>query len=118
VTDDPTKQAEADRVLISPDGLLRFVVRTVHDDVVLGFDGFPWHTHADVLRATSQSGLSDTVERWISDLLSGRLVIAVARIGDTIRDIWVTGNPLAELRFCSMDEHIEFRLWNGTRLDL
>jgi hypothetical protein len=34
----------------SPDGLLRFIVtRDEQGDISLGFDGFVWHTHADVL---------------------------------------------------------------------
>ena len=38
------------REYISPDGRLRFVVVTGDDgDVALGFDGFAWHTHADML---------------------------------------------------------------------
>ena len=35
---------------ISPDGRLRFLIAADPDgDLALGFDGFPWHTHADTL---------------------------------------------------------------------
>jgi hypothetical protein len=33
----------------SPDGLLRLLVDREGDDVMVGFEGFPWHTHADLL---------------------------------------------------------------------
>jgi hypothetical protein len=41
---------DSDRV--SPDGALRFLVRSPDGDITLGFAGYPWHTHGDVL-ATS-----------------------------------------------------------------
>jgi hypothetical protein len=37
------------REYVSPDNQLRFVVDHDEQDVRLGFEGFPWHTHANVL---------------------------------------------------------------------
>lgn len=106
----------ANAIAVSPDGLLRLVVRRTADDTVLGFDGFSWHTHSDILQATSRDRAADAVERWIADLVDGKLVIAVAKNGDNISDIWVTEDPKAVLRFSSPDEQVEFRLWDGTRI--
>ncbi len=36
---------------LSPDGCLRLVVIRETGDITLGFEGFPWHTHGDVLAA-------------------------------------------------------------------
>lgn len=38
---------------VSPDGQLRFVIRASDDGLMLGFDGYPWHTHADLLAAAA-----------------------------------------------------------------
>ena len=49
------------RAYDSPDGSLRFLVGTEDDgDVSLGFDGFAWHTHADILAAVA--GIPEVVE--------------------------------------------------------
>src|SRR5919107_4353406 len=97
------------REYVSPDNQLRFVV--VHDeqDVSLGFEGFPWHTHADVL--ASEFGTSEelAVDRFVRDLLSDRSIIAVSRIGGTIRDVWITEDPQSDLRYNSYNEILEFR---------
>jgi len=40
----------AERTYKSPDGLLTLIVRQLgDDDSVIGFEGFPWHTHPDQL---------------------------------------------------------------------
>src|SRR5436190_18117200 len=36
----------------TPDGALTLVVSHEDDDITIGFDGFQWHTHGDVLAAT------------------------------------------------------------------
>jgi hypothetical protein len=98
----------------SPDGLLRFMVsRDLDGDIALGFDGFPWHTHADIL--ASLSGLSGNapVRQFVDDLLNGRAIIAIARAGNTIRDVWVTDEPSPD-KYKPENETIEFRYWDGT----
>jgi hypothetical protein len=43
----------------SPDGLLQLVVRQAEDgDIIIGFDGYPWHTHPDC--EDSKGDLSDS----------------------------------------------------------
>ncbi len=44
----------------TPDGALTLVVSHEDDDITIGFDGFQWHTHGDVLAATYQlAGATD-----------------------------------------------------------
>jgi hypothetical protein len=75
------------REYVSPDNQLRFIV--VHDeqDISFGFEGFPWHTHADLL--ASIFGISEelAVSRYVSDLLNDRCIIVVSWIGGRIHDI-------------------------------
>jgi hypothetical protein len=103
----PTKE------YVSPDNQLRFVVDHDEQDVRLGLEGFPWHTHASVL--ASQFGTSEelAVNKFVRDLLSDRSILAVSRIGGTIRDVWITADPQSDLRYKSDDEVLEFRYWSG-----
>jgi hypothetical protein len=94
------------------------VVLRKDGDVTLGFQGFAWHTHADILGSTSHPGPGDVVEGWIADLLAGHLVVAVSRVGGTVRDVWVTDDLAQDLRWRDDDEEIEFRLWDGRRARL
>src|SRR5947209_771491 len=100
----------------SDDGLLKLIVRRDDDgDTAVGFEGFPWHTHADIL--TSCSVLSEAValRQFIEDVLGNRAVIAVCRVGGEARDVWVTNDPASELKYQRRDETIEFRYWRGRR---
>ena len=103
------------REYVSPDNQLRFIV--VHDeqDISLGFEGFPWHTHADLL--ASIFGISEelAVNRYVSDLLNDRCIIVVSWIGGRIHDIWITADPTADLRYKPKDEILEFRYWSGAQ---
>ena len=101
------------REYISPDNRLRLVVDYDEKDVRLGFEGFPWHTHADVL--ASQFGTSEklAVDRFVRGLLSDHSILAVSRIGGTIRDVWITADPQSDLLYNSDDEVLEFRYWSG-----
>ena len=101
------------REYVSPDNQLRFVVDHDEQDVRLGFEGFPWHTHADVL--ASEFGTSEelAVDRFVRDLLSDRSILVVSRIGGTIRDVWITADPQSDLRQKSNDEVLKFRYWSA-----
>jgi hypothetical protein len=101
------------REYVSPDGQLRFVVGRDEQDVSMGFEGFQWHTHADVL--ASEFGTSEelAVNRFVSDLLDDRCIIGVSRIGRAIRDVWITSDPQLDLHYKSDDEVLEFRYWSG-----
>jgi hypothetical protein len=103
------------REYVSPDNQLRFVVVYDEQDISLGFEGFPWHTHAGML--ASELGMSEelAVNQFVDDLLSDRCIIAVSRIGGRIRDVWITADPTADLRHKPDDEIIEFRYWSGTQ---
>jgi hypothetical protein len=97
----------------SPDGLLKLLIgQSDNGDITLGFDGFAWHTHADIL--ASHSGLSETVavKRFVDDLLNSKAIIAVARTEGIIRDVWVTDAPRPD-KYKPVNETLEFRYWDG-----
>jgi hypothetical protein len=101
------------REYVSPDDQLRFVVDQDEQDVSLGFEGFPWHTHASVLASEFGTSEALAVRRFVRDLLSDRSIIVVSRVSGTIRDVWITADPQSDLRYKSDDEVLEFRYWSG-----
>jgi hypothetical protein len=98
---------------VSPDDRLRFVVEQDEQDIILGFEGFPWHTHADMLASAFGTSEAPAIDQFVDDLLGDRCIIAVSRIGGTIRDVWITTDPRSDLRYASDDEVLEFRYWSG-----
>jgi len=98
---------------VSPDERLRFVVEQDEQDIILGFEGFPWHTHADLLASAFGTSEALVIDQFVDDLLGDRCIIAVSRIGGTIRDVWITTDPRSDLRYASDDEVLEFRYWSG-----
>lgn len=99
---------------VSPDGCLKFIVTRAPDgDLTLGFEGFAWHTHADILASIAGLHESVAVERFVSDLLTNRLIIAVATTLDGVRDVWITDDPASEFKYKPNTETLHFRLWNG-----
>jgi hypothetical protein len=100
---------------ISPDGLLRFVIERDEDDVSLGFSGFSWHTHADLLVGAYGATEQEAVARFVEELLNDRMVIALTRVGGVVQDVSITYDPVVELRYKPEEEDIEFRYWSGRR---
>jgi hypothetical protein len=98
---------------ISPDGLLRFIIEREDEDVALGFAGYAWHTHADLLAESFGVAEQEAIDRFVEDLLRDRSVIAVSRVGEVIQDVWVTDGPASELQYKPEEEEIEFRYWSG-----
>jgi hypothetical protein len=99
---------------VSPDGLLRFLVVVYPDgDIALGFDGFPWHTHADIL--TSLLGLEpgEAIRRYVDDLLNDKSVIAVCGVPGEVRDVWITEEPARDATYPIEGEVIDLRYWSG-----
>jgi hypothetical protein len=100
----------------SDDGLLKLTICRENDgDAAVGFEGFAWHTHVDMIAACSDLGEADAIRRFIDVVLGDRSVIAVCRVGGEVRDAWVSDDPASDLRFRSEDETIEFRCWSGRR---
>jgi hypothetical protein len=98
---------------VSPDGILRFVIRRDDEDVSLGFTGYSWHTHADVLAATYQTTADAAVTDFVEALLNDRSIIAVSKVAGIIQDVWITDDPDSDLRYKPEAEEIEFRYWSG-----
>lgn len=92
----------------SPDGTLCLLVERHDDDVLVGFDGFAWHTHADLLAA--HFGVSEelAVRRFLDGILADQIAIAVVSIEDRVDDIWATFDPLDEFACGAMAKRSPF----------
>jgi hypothetical protein len=94
----------------SDDGLLKLIVCRENDgDTGIGFEGFLWHTHADILASSSGLSEPDAIRRFVEDVLDDRAIIAISRIDGIAEDVWITDDPTSELRYQSGEETIEFR---------
>jgi hypothetical protein len=97
----------------------------------MGFEGFAWHTHGDVLAAlaagetvssfrssrtpeNAAESIAGSVEQFIADLFAGKLIVAVSKASGSFQDVWITDDPASDLRHCPPEEAIEFRRWDGT----
>ena len=104
---------------VSPDGLLRFRVVTGDDgDVTLGFDRFPWHTHADILAVTSGLPEADAVRRVVADLIGGVSAVVLWSVEGELRDVWVSDDPAADAGYANTayaepGESVALRYWDG-----
>jgi hypothetical protein len=104
----------------SPDGFLTLVVRDEGGEISVGFEGFAWHTHGDILAASySFAGVpgltpESASQRFVEDIVSNRAIVAVLRSGNAVSDVWITDDPAGERRYQQPDEELEFRFWDGS----
>jgi hypothetical protein len=67
-------------------GFVFAVERNDDGDLALGFNGFPSHTHGDILASLSGLPVGPVIRQNIDALLSGRSAIALARVAGKIRE--------------------------------
>jgi hypothetical protein len=96
---------------VSPDGKLCLIVETVDNDRSVGFEGYSWHTHGDILARLYELDAEAAIEKFIKQITNGELVIAVLSKCGNVTDIWVSDDPQSET--LSAGETIQFRLWDG-----
>jgi hypothetical protein len=98
----------------SPDGLLRLIVTCDDEgDVAIGFDGYAWHTHGDILASLSGLPEKEAIRDFVNHITGGRQIIAISRVNGEIRDVWPTDDPKKEFKYKPPEESLEFRRWSG-----
>ena len=98
----------------SPDGYLTLAVERLPDgDTAIGFRGFRWHTHADILASMSGCSEEAAVRDYVDSVLGDRAVIAVLWIDDAISDVWITDDPESDRQNSQPNEDLRFRYWSG-----
>lgn len=98
---------------VSSDGRLTLAVYEEGGDVTLGFEGYPWHTHGDILAVGGDDPV-DAALAFTQALISDRLLIAISRLRSE-RLVEITFDPSTDIKNARPGEDIEFRLWNGSQ---
>ncbi|QDT52463.1 hypothetical protein Pan44_04750 [Caulifigura coniformis] len=96
----------------SPDRALTLLVSELDGDITIGFEGLPWHTHADLEAARTGRPRVLAVRELVDSILQDRQVIAVATINRQICAAWPT-EALSPDPFQPADETLTFRRWSG-----
>ena len=102
---------------VSPDRALTLLVVQLGDDLQIGFEGMPWHTHGDILANQNGLPVHVAVERFVAELLAGSHVLALLRTNGVLMDAWVTEDPVKDASYIGQGEELEFRLWDGTQTE-
>ena len=98
----------------SPDGFLRLIITRESDgDFAVGFEGYSWHTHGDILASLSGLPESESIRQFVKRIIRGGQIIVVSRVKGEVRDVWPTDDPSGECKYKSADETLEFRRWSG-----
>jgi|SRR6516225_9308247 hypothetical protein len=98
----------------SPDGFLRLIVTRENDgDVAIGFDGYAWHTHGDILASLSGLPEEEAIRQFVDQITGDAQIIAVSRVNGQVRDVWPTDDPKADFKYKPPEESLEFRRWSG-----
>jgi hypothetical protein len=98
----------------SPDGSLTFGVEDLGGgDVAIGFCGFPWHTHADILASMSGRSEDEAVRAYVDTVLDDSAVIAILSVDGVVSDVWITDDPESERQYIEPNENLQFRYWSG-----
>jgi hypothetical protein len=99
----------------TPDGLLKFIIEDYGDDVALGFENFPWHTHPECLPPYQRDSWKQAVKQFIELLLTDQKVIGLRKKNGKLIDVWVVDRPEID-KYKPKDEEIQFRYWSGKPL--
>lgn len=98
----------------SPDGFLRLIVTREGDgDVAVGFDGYSWHTHGDILVSLSGLPEGEAIRQFVERIIRDEQIIVVSRVNGEVREVWPTDDPRGEYKYKPEDESLEFRRWSG-----
>ncbi len=101
---------------VSPDGALTLMVIREEDDITVGFEGYYWHTHGDIL-ATIGLPEEKAVEDFVDTVLNGRAAIEVMILNGVAVDISVVELPLrGDPPYREKGQTFVFRLWDGSIL--
>ena len=96
----------------SPDGELELIVLYADGDIVVGFPGFPWHTHPTVIAGEYGFDVSVAVRRFVDAIVQDRLLIVVQKKKGKAVDVWVTERPPPPDRWAEPDEERVLRYWS------
>ncbi len=109
----------------SPDGLLTLVgIQDTDGDITIGFEGFYWHTHGDLLATPwldmQQEPLDphDAAVAFISSIVTNQVPLVLHFISSKLKDVWGMGPGDMPPGHGAPDDSFEIRYWDGTQIDV
>ena len=108
-------------VFLSPDKVLKLLVMKQDGGLSLGFEGYQWHVHGDMLLAEYEAETEDAaVGYFIHDLFTGARAVIIHKRGGGVVDISVgyrSDSPFySDPRndpYSKPDESVEVRRWDS-----
>ena len=112
--------SEPDETHVSPDGALTLIV-FYGAEAWIGFDGFPWHVHGDLLDDDPPAVIARIAKGVLADKIAlelrwrGGVLVDVSAlvdgVGEPIED--VADHMARAEKYKLPDERIEQRMWSG-----
>lgn len=102
----------------TPDGSLTLLVVREDGDITIGFEGLPWHTHADIIASLrGEEDKEQALREYLDDLFHDRLPIILMTKGGTISEPYVPEFPdePIDTKYFEPDESYEVRFWSGSK---
>ena len=97
----------------SLDGLLTFLTHVDDDgDITLGFEGFDWHTHGDLLVGRFGSDPADATAGFVKALLSDGLLIELLYVGEELFSVAIIDDD-DNMNLHDEDLTVRRRYWSG-----
>ena len=102
----------------TPDAELTLLVQRDDDDITIGFEGYPWHTHADIIAdLRRQNDTESALQAYLDDLFHDRLSIVLVKKAGVLTQPFVPDFPdqPIDTKYFEPDESYEVRCWSGTQ---
>jgi hypothetical protein len=99
-----------------PDTTLTLLVQRDDGDITIGFDGYPWHTHADIIAdLLGQRDPESALKTYLDDLFHDRLPIILRKKAGVLTEPFIPDFPddPIDTKYFEPDESYELRYWSG-----
>jgi hypothetical protein len=81
-------------VLTSPDGALKLIVTRDENDLSIGFENYPWHTHGDLLLCEYETEVEEeALGYFLQEIVTGQREIVLRKKAGAVVDAWVEYHP-------------------------
>ena len=97
----------------SPDGVLVLIEEKEGEDLMVGFEGYHWHAHSDMLIPLYGTTSEEAIRHFRDSILSDKEVIEIRKEGEKVLDIFVNPNPEQEDIYQPKEETKHLRYWSG-----
>lgn len=102
------------RSIRSPDGLLTLLVeRLSNGDVLIGFEGNPWHIHIESILGRYGKTPEAAIHNYIEKIINNNLTICIRLEDNVIKDTWVSSDPVSDALGWPSGTYVLTRKWDS-----